>query len=270
MPRATPITPSRLPVAIGIIWLTLTFAVMIHGFRWAIFISPTDAEQGNIGRAFYYHVPHSILSLLFPYINLIASIAYLYLRKSKPTQALVADAWALASAEVTIVYATICLVTGSLWGRAEWGIWWTWDARLTSMLLLWLLYVAYLMVRRLSSTGQTSTVAAVLSVFAAIDVPIVYMSIHWWRTQHPAPVFFGAKGSGMDKSMLPAFYWNLLGFFMWGMFILTLRYALERRRQRAEAQAVQSALDVAMGPLDDQIHLTPRRSLKKESTHAAF
>jgi heme exporter protein C len=115
------------------------------------------------------------------------------------------------------------------------------------MLLLWLLYVAYLMVRRLSSTGQTSTVAAVLSVFAAIDVPIVYMSIHWWRTQHPAPVFFGASGTGMDKSMLPAFYWNLVGFFMWGIFILVLRYALERRRQLAEADAVASALNIALG-----------------------
>ena len=77
-----------------------------------------------------------------------------------------------------------------LWGRVAWGIWWTWDARLTSMLLLWLLYVSYLMLRKLSSTGQTHTLAAVLSVFAAIDVPIVYMSIQWWRTQHPAPVFF--------------------------------------------------------------------------------
>ncbi len=103
------------------------------------------------------------------------------------------------------------------------------------------------MVRRLSSTGQTGTVAAILSVFAAIDVPIVYMSIRWWRTQHPAPVFFGAKDSGLDPSMKPAFYWNILAFFMWGVFILGLRYALERRRQLAEQRAVQAALDTALG-----------------------
>ncbi len=262
--------PSRSLIALGSIWLIATLAVLAEGFRWAIFISPKDSEQGNVGRIFYYHVPHSILALVFPYINLIASVVYLYLRKSRPTQALIADAWALASAEITVVYATICLVTGSLWGRAAWGIWWAWDERLTSMLLLWLLYVAYLMVRRLSSTGQTNSVAAVISVFAAIDVPIVWMSIRWWRTQHPQPVFFGAPGSGMDKSMLPAFYWNLLGFFMWGIFILTLRFSLERRRQLAEADAVQSALDIALGTNDDDLHLTPRRSLDKETSHAAF
>jgi heme exporter protein C len=245
-------------------------AVLAEGLRWALFISPKDSEQGNVGRIFFYHVPHSILSLLFPYLNLVASLAYLYLRRSKPAQALIADAWAIASAEITVVYATICLVTGSLWGRAAWGIWWAWDARLTSMLLLWLLYVAYLMVRRLSSTGQTSTVAAIISVFAAIDVPIVWMSIRWWRTQHPQPVFFGAPGSGMDKSMLPAFYWNLLGFFMWGVFLLALRFALERRRQRIEADAIQSALNlIPVGP-DDLLPATPRGILDKETPHAAF
>jgi heme exporter protein C len=240
---------SRPAVIFGALWLAATLVVVVHGFRWALFISPKDAEQGNIGRAFYYHVPHSMLSLLFPYINLIASIAYLYLKRSKPAQALIADAWALTSAEITVVYATICLVTGSLWGRAAWGIWWAWDARMTSMLLLWLLYVAYLMVRRLSSTGQTPTVAAVLSVFAGIDVPIVYMSIRWWRTQHPSPVFFGGSDAGLDPSMAPAFYWNILAWLMWGVFLLGVRFALERRRQAVEQHEMQLALSVA---LDDE------------------
>jgi heme exporter protein C len=234
----------------GALWFLATLAVLAYGLRWALFISPPDSEQGNVGRIFFYHVPHSMLSLLFPYINFIASIAYLALRRSRPAAALIADAWAIAAADIAVVYITISLVTGMLWGRVAWGIWWTWDARLTSQLLLWLLYVAYLMTRRLSSTGQTSTIAAVLSVFAAIDVPIVYMSIRWWRTQHPAPVFGGAPGSGMDPSMKPAFYWNILAWFMWGMFILVLRFALERRRQLSEARAVQSALDTALGPND--------------------
>ena len=244
-PRAA--SASTLPVILGGGWLALTLGVVVMGFRQAIFISPPDAEQGNIGRAIYWHVPHSALALVFPYINLVASIAYLYLRKSHPAKALVADAWAVAAAEVTVLYGSLCLLTGSLWGKAAWGIWWTWDARLTSMLLLWLLYVAYLMTRRLSATGQTSTVAAVLSVFAAIDVPIVYMSIRWWRTQHPAPVFYGSKSSGLDPSMRPAFYWSFLGWAMWGAFILGLRYALERRRQRSEAYAVQAALKTTIG-----------------------
>ncbi len=231
----------------GAAWFVATAAVLVYGFRLAMFVSPPDAEQGNVGRIIYWHVPHAMLSLIFPYINFAASVAYLALRRSKPAMALLADAWALASAEVTVVYATIVLGTGMLWGKAAWGIWWAWDARLTTYLLLWLLYVAYLMIRRLSAAGQVPTVAAVLSVFAAIDVPITFMSIRWWRTQHPAPVFGGAPGSGMDKSMLPAFYWCVLGWFMWGVFILGLRFALERRRQILERSAVQSALEVALG-----------------------
>lgn len=234
---------SRLSLFFGGLWVAATLAVMVYGFRWALFISPPDAEQGPVGRIFFYHVPHAMLSLLFPYVNLFASLAYLYLRRRKPSAALKADAWAVAAAEVAIVYVSIALVTGSLWGRAAWGIWWTWDARLTSMLLLWLLYVAYLMVRKLSATGQTSTISAVLSIFAAINVPIIYMSIRWWRTQHPAPVFFGAPGSGMDPSMKPAFYWNILAWFMWGVTLLVVRFALERRRQRSEQTAIQIALN---------------------------
>jgi hypothetical protein len=158
-------------------------------------------------------------------------------------RALTADAVAIAAAEVTVVFSSLSLLTGMLWGRAVWGIWWTWDARLTSMLLLWLLYVSYLMLRKLSSTGQTQTLAAVLSVFAAIDVPIVFMSIRWWRTQHPAPVFGGGPDSGIDPSMMPAFGWNVLGWAMWGVFLLVFRYALERRRQETEQEAALKSIE---------------------------
>ena len=227
-------------------WFLATLAVLIIGFREAIFLVPTDAAQGNVGRNFYYHVPTAMLSLIFPYINFAASLAYLFWRRRDPLKALSADAMALASAEVTVVYSSLCLITGSLWGRATWGIWWTWDPRLTSMLLLWLLYVSYLMLRRFSSTGQGQTLAAVLSIFAAVDVPIVYMSIRWWRTQHPAPVFGGGPDSGIDPSMAPAFYWNLAGWAMWGIFILLFRFALERRRQLAEQDAALQALEASM------------------------
>jgi heme exporter protein C len=176
----------------------------------------------------------------------VASLCYLYWRQRDPLKALTADAWAISSAEVTVVYASICLLTGSLWGRAAWGIWWTWDARLTSMLLLWLLYVSYLMLRKFSATGQTNTLAAVLSVFAAIDVPIVYMSIQWWRTQHPAPVFFGGPDSGIDPSMMPAFGWNVLAWAMWGVFLVCFRYALERRRQQCEQDAALQAIEASL------------------------
>ena len=238
-----PVQPKRTALIFGLVWLTLTIVVLIIGFREAIFISPADAEQGNVGRIFYWHVPSAMLGLVFPYINFIASVAFLYFRTRNPSAALTADAWAVAAAEVSVVFASICLVTGMLWGRVEWGIWWTWDWRLTSELLLWLLYVAYLMTRRLSTTGQTSTLGAIISVFAALDVPLVYFSIRWFRTQHPSPVFGGDADSGLDKSMVPAFLWNVLAWTLWGIFILAFRIAVEKRRQRVEQAAVLRSLE---------------------------
>jgi heme exporter protein C len=228
------------------VWFVLTVAAIVYATRLALVVAPTEATMGNVQRIFYYHVPTSMLSLLFPYVNFVASLFYLGWRRRDPLKALTADAVAIAAAEVTVVYSSICLLTGMLWGRAVWGIWWTWDARLTSMLLLWLLYVSYLMLRKLSSTGQTQTLAAVLSVFAAIDVPIVYMSIQWWRTQHPAPVFGGGPDSGIDPSMMPAFGWNVLGWAMWGVFLLTFRYSLERRRQETEQEAARKSIEGSM------------------------
>jgi heme exporter protein C len=228
------------------VWFVLTVAAIVYATRLALVVAPTEATMGNVQRIFYYHVPTSMLSLLFPYVNFVASLFYLGWRRRDPLKALTADAVAIAAAEVTVVYSSICLLTGMLWGRAVWGIWWTWDARLTSMLLLWLLYVSYLMLRKLSATGQTQTLAAVLSVFAAIDVPIVYMSIQWWRTQHPAPVFGGGPDSGIDPSMMPAFGWNVLGWAMWGVFLLTFRYSLERRRQETEQEAARKSIEGSM------------------------
>ena len=229
--------------SVGWLWFAISIAVLVIGFREAIFLVPTDAAQGDVGRIFYYHVPIAMLSLLFPYLNFGASLAYLYWRNRDPLKALTADAFALASAEVAVVYTSICLLTGMLWGRAAWGIWWTWDERLTSVLLLWLLYVSYLMLRRFSSTGQTYTLAAVLSVFAAVDVPIVYMSIRWWRTQHPAPVF---DDGNLDPSFYPGILWNLAGWALWGSLVMAVRYALERRRQRIQEEAALEAIEASL------------------------
>ena len=115
--------------------------------------------------------------------------------------------------------------------------------------MLWLIYVSYLLLRRFSAGGQSHTLAAVLSVFGFLDVPIVYMSTRWWRTQHPAPVIGGDANSGLDPSMWPAVWWNLAAWFTWGMVLLTLRYQLERKRQRQAQEAALRALesDLALG-----------------------
>ncbi len=231
---------------IGWVWFAATLLVLAESFRQAIFLVPTEATMGNIYRIFFWHVTEATLGCVFPYVNLVASLAFLYLRRRDPLKALAADALAVASAEVTVLFVSIGLMTGMLWAKPVWGIWWTWDARLTTYFLLWLLYVSYLLVRRFTPAGQTSTLAAVLSIFAAVDVPITFMSIRWWRTQHPAPVFGGGDGSGIDKAMLPAVFWSLAGWTMWGIFLMLFRFALERRRQIAEQEAALHSIEASL------------------------
>ncbi|HEY6377343.1 MAG TPA: cytochrome c biogenesis protein CcsA, partial [Edaphobacter sp.] len=117
--------------SIAWVWFLATVAVLVVGLRQAIFLAPTEATMGNLQRIFYFHVPHAILGLVFPYINVTASLCYLFWRRRDPLKALSADALAVASAEVTVLYASICLASGMLWGKPAWGIWWAWDARLT-------------------------------------------------------------------------------------------------------------------------------------------
>jgi heme exporter protein C len=137
----------------------------------------------------------------------------------------------------------VVLLTGPLWGRRAWGIWWTWDARLTTTLVLWLIYVSYLLLRRFAAGPQMQTLAAVLGIFGALDVPIVYMSNRWWRTQHPAPVFGGDSGSGMDPRMVSVLMWNMLAWLLWGILILAMRYHVERNRQKSDELEARAALE---------------------------
>jgi heme exporter protein C len=219
-------------------YLFLTLIVLAVGFDKAM-TAPKEATMGNLYRVFFYHFPHTILSFVFPYLNCLGSFAYLFWRNRNPALAGKADAFAVAAAEVTVLYASIGLASGMLWGRAAWGIWWAWDARLTTYLLLWLLYVSYILLRGLSAPGQTAVLSAVLGIFAAIDIPICFESIRWWRTQHPAPVFGGSEDSGIDPTMVPAVLWNMLAWALWGFFVLGLRYAIERRRQhKADAFSI--------------------------------
>ena len=246
-PHERPKSFLRTPAFRAVIWLYLaaTLAVLAVGFRQAIFLVPTEETMGNVQRVFYYHLPHALLGLIFPYLNLAGSLAFLYWRRRDPLKALSADAFAVAAAEVTVLYVAITLASGMLWAKPVWGIWWAWDARLTTELLLLLLYLSYLLLRRFSPTGQIGALGAVLSIFAAVNVPIIYMSIQWWRTQHPAPVF-GPNGGGIDPSLVPAVLWNLAGWALWGFFILGFRFALERRRQLAEQEAAFHAIESSL------------------------
>jgi heme exporter protein C len=153
-----------------------------------------------------------------------------------------ADVLAVVSAEVGVVFCTVVLVTGPLWARPVWGIWWTWDVRLTSTLVLWLIYVSYLMLRRFSTSSQTPLLAAALAIFGALDVPLVYFSIWIFRTQHPQPVIGG--GGSINPRMLHVLLINWLAFLCFAGLICWSRYRLEvLQRELEETQALEAMLE---------------------------
>jgi heme exporter protein C len=225
------------------LYAAITVGLLAWGFYQAVYVAPPDAMQGEIYRVIFYHVPSASVAFLFFAISLCGSIGFLAFRRGNALRAQAADAWALAGAEVGVVFCTVVLVTGPIWGRRAWGIWWTWDARLTTTLVLWLIYVSYLLLRRFVAGPQMQTLAAVLGIFGALDVPIVYMSNRWWRTQHPAPVFGGDSSAGMAPAMVTALMWNMLAWLAWGLLILVLRYNVERKHQEIAAQDAQNALE---------------------------
>ena len=168
----------------GRLWLLLiTAALMLTSGYFIFVVAPTDAVLGHVQRIFYVHVPISILSFLGFFVCAVAGIGYL-IRRTPGW-----DRLAHASAEVGVVFVTLALVTGVIWARPVWSVWWTWEPRLTTTLILWLIYVAYLMIRNYAPTPQQGRVwSAVVGIVGFVDVPIVYYSVQWWRSIHPVQV----------------------------------------------------------------------------------
>jgi len=204
----------------------------------ALVVAPTERTMGDVQRIFYYHVPSAWTAFLLFMINFVASVVYLMRRNVK------ADILALVSAEVGVVFCTVVLVTGPIWARPVSGIWWTWDLRLTLTLLLWLIYVSYLVLRLFSTSSQTPVLAAVLAIFGALDVPLVYFSIWFFRTQHPSPVIGG--GGSLDPGMGRVLLINWAAFLCLAWLVSWTRYRLEvLKRQVEEAQALESLHEVS-------------------------
>ncbi len=214
----------------------VTLGLLTYGLYMALVVAPTEATMCDVQRVFYYHVPSAWTAFLCFLVNAIASIWYLVNRSQR------ADAIAVSTAEVGVVFCTIVLITGPIWARPVWGIWWTWDARLTSTLVLWLIYVAYLMLRRFSAGSRTPVLAATLAVFGFFDVPFVYLSIRIFRTQHPQPVIAGGEGSGLDPTMAKAFLWNMIAFTVYGILVMWMRYRLELAERAVEEAHAEKAL----------------------------
>jgi heme exporter protein C len=168
-----------------------------------LLVLPNEKDQGAIYRIIYFHVPSIITGFTGFFVALVASGLYLATRNLKY------DAFAAAVTEVSLAFASIVLATGMIWGRIIWGIWWTWDARLTSMLVCWLIYAGYMMLRRaIEEPTERARLSAVVSIFGCVDIFIVWKSIEWFRTQHPGPVLSVRQGGGMAPGMEGPIYWN--------------------------------------------------------------
>jgi heme exporter protein C len=185
--------------------------------------------MGDVQRIFYFHVGSWWIAFLAFAVVFGASVAYLVTRRRQY------DTLALASAEIGVVFTSMGLFTGPLWAKPAWGIYWTWDARLTTALVLWLIYVSYLMLRRyVPDEAKRANLAAVAGIIGFVDVPIVHFSIRWWRTQHPQPVVMGGADSGLDPLMAQALMMSLTAFLFLYLWLLAKRFSIERAQQEIE------------------------------------
>ncbi len=211
--------------------LLLTLVWMVGALYLIFLYAPTEETMGEVQRIFYIHVPSAWTAFVAYFIVFLGSLGYLVKRSR------FADDLAHAACEVGFVFCSCVLVTGPLWAKPVWGIWWTWDARLTSTFILWLLFVSYLMLRSyLINPERAALLAAVVGIIGFLDVIVDYMAIRWWRTQHPQPVMGGGEGSGLDPRM------RLTLFVAWGASLCLFFYLLRQRLGLGETRQELSAL----------------------------
>jgi heme exporter protein C len=180
-----------------------------------------EAMQGQIGKMFFIHVPAAITAYSFYAVAVVCSIAFLFTKNFKY------DSIAVSSIEVAQVFTLVNLVTGSLWGHIIWGIWWTWDLRLTSQFMCFMLYLGYLLMRpAIAEATQRATMSAILAIFAAADIPLVVMAIrlHNVRTQHPAPVL---ETGGVDPAWWPPLIISYVAFMLIAAALVMVRLRQE-------------------------------------------
>jgi heme exporter protein C len=217
--------------------LLVTLTLLVWGTYQALVVAPPEATMGDAQRIFYCHVPAATAASILFGINFLASIWYLINRSPK------ADAVAVTGAEVGVVFFGAVLISGPIWARYAWGTPWVWDARLTTSLILELIYISYLVLRSSSEIGSTTVLAAAFAIFGFVDMPIVYMANRWFPTQHPQPMI---GTSNLNPDMQKVLLWNMLAFVMFGLMIAWFRFQLQRTSQRIDTLHVQKATRSSM------------------------
>jgi len=212
-------------IILGAVAILLVLASAYASF----FIAPEERTMGVIQRIFYFHVASAWAGFTAFFLCFIGNLLYVWKRDQK------FDWLAVSGAEVGLAFTTVVLITGPIWAHPVWGIWWTWDARLTSTFVLWLLYVSYLLLRTLvEEPDRRALLSSLFGIFAFIDVPLVFGAIRWWRTQHPQPVIMGGQGSGLDPTMKSVFFFSALAMHVFMVFLIAERYALEKMQTETD------------------------------------
>jgi len=213
------------------LWLGLAaLAVVLAGTVWALFVAPPDAAQGEVQRLMYVHVPTAWIGMLSFFVVFVMSILYLVQRDPRW------DMIAHSGVEIGVVFTALTLALGSLWAKPTWGIWWTWDPRLTTTAIMLIIYIGYLAVRGFArDPDKRARWSAVVGIVAFVDVPIVYLSVTWWRTLHQPP--------STARSIAPEMLWplllNLAAFTLVYLYLMVRRYRLaaaERELEEASAR----------------------------------
>ncbi len=200
-------------------WAAAAVALMLVAGGAIFFYAPTDYLQGSVQRIFYLHVSSAIAAYGCFAVVLVGGLIYLR------NESAVADRFARAGALVGVVFTSVTLVMGMLWAKPIWGTFWAWDARLTSTLVLWIIYAGYLLVRRLAEPGrQAARLAAVVGIFGFFDVPIVHFSVTWWRTQHPGPIIVN---DALPAQMLATFLFTMACTLVLAAVMVWIRYRIE-------------------------------------------
>jgi heme exporter protein C len=197
-------------------------ALMLLAFAAIFFYAPTDWLQGPVQRIFYLHVSSAIAAYGCFTVVLLGGLVFLR------NGSYAADRWARAGALVGVIFTTVTLVMGSLWAKQVWGQFWVWDARLTSTLVLWIIYAGYLLVRRLAEPGRPAArIGALVGIFGFVDVPVVHFSVTWWVTQHPGPVVIN---DALPPEMLATFLFTMLCTVVFAAVLVVVRYRIETLR----------------------------------------
>jgi heme exporter protein C len=209
-------------------WLAVIAVVV--GLAMGFGVAPREATQGNVQRIMYLHVPSVWVAYLAFAIVLVASIVYLARRLDG------ADRLAHASAEVGVLFTGLTIATGSIWGKPTWGTWWTWDARLTSVSILFVMYLGYLLLRgMIEDPDQGARYAAVLGIVAAFNIPLVHFSVYWWRTLHQPPSLMKPGPGTMPGVIAAALMVNFVAFSLLYVYFVAKRVNLLRREAEAAA-----------------------------------